>query len=153
MMGALMFASKAALAAIPNVNFNAVLIILAVVYFGWKAMYMIAVYVMLEGLIFGISVWWFSYLYAWPAVTAFLCLFRKNRSPLIWATLAGLYGLLFGPLMYIGYFTINGWHMVFAMWVAGIPYDLTHCVSNFILTLVLYRPLYRVMEWFVPVQH
>ena len=148
-MGALIFATKAALASIPNVNLNAVLIILTVVFFGWKAMYTVGVYVMLEGLVFGISVWWFSYLYAWPTVTAFLILFRKNRSPLIWATLAGLYGLLFGPLMYILYFMVNGWHLVFSMWVAGIPYDLVHCVSNFVLTLVLYRPLYRVMEHFL----
>ena len=149
LMGALIFATKAALASIPNVNLNAVLIILTVVFFGWKAMYTVGVYVMLEGLVFGISVWWFSYLYAWPTVTAFLILFRKNRSPLIWATLAGLYGLLFGPLMYILYFMVNGWHLVFSMWVAGIPYDLVHCVSNFVLTLVLYRPLYRVMEHFL----
>ena len=32
------------------------------------------------------------------------------------------------------------------MWVAGIPYDLTHCVGNFVFTLTLYRPLHRVME-------
>lgn len=153
LMGALMFASKFALASLPNVNLNTLLIILAAVFFGWKAMYAVGVYVMLEGLVFGFSLWWFSYLYAWPAVAAVMVMFRKNRSPLLWAVLAGICGLCFGPLMYLLYFAVNGWHMVFAMWAAGIPYDLIHCGSNFILTLILYRPLYQVMARFVSADH
>ena len=48
---------------------------------------------------------------------------------------------------YLEYFAINGgWEMFFAMWTAGIPYDLTHCAGNFVFTLALYKPLYRVME-------
>ena len=38
-MGALLFATKAALASIPNINLNAVIIILTTVFFGWRAMY------------------------------------------------------------------------------------------------------------------
>jgi energy-coupling factor transport system substrate-specific component len=52
--------------------------------------------------------------------------------------------------MYLEWFAINGgWEGFFAMWVAGIPYDLTHCGGNFVFTLALYRPLYRVMEKFL----
>ena len=129
LMGALIFASK---------------------FFGWKTLYAVGVYVMLEGMIFGFTLWWFSYLYTWPAVTAFVMLFRKNDSPLVWAVVAGLCGLCFGPLMYILYLTVTGWETAVALWVAGIPYDLVHCVSNFILTLLLYRPLYRVFSHFLP---
>lgn len=145
-MGALIFAAKLALASLPNVNLNSVLIILTVVFFGWKALYAVGIYVMLEGLVFGFTLWWFSYLYAWPLLVVAAMLFRKNESPLIWAVIAAVYGLLFGPLMYILYFMVNGWHMVIAMWVAGIPYDLVHCVSNFILTLALYPPLHKLLE-------
>ena len=68
-------------------------------------------------------------------------------TPVIWAVVAGIFGLVFGPLMYLEYFAINGgWEMFFAMWTAGIPYDLTHCAGNFVFTLALYKPLYRVME-------
>ena len=149
LIGALIFATKAALAAIPNVNLNTTIIILTVVFFGWKALYAVGVYIMLEGLVFGFGIWWFSYLYVWPVIVAVAMIFRSNDSAVVWAVLAGVYGLMFGPLMYILYFIINGWHMVFAMWVSGIPYDITLCISNFILTLVLYRPLYRVMERYV----
>ncbi len=150
LMGALLFATKAALASIPNINLNAVIIILTTVFFGWRAMYSVAVYVMLEGLIFGGGVWWFGYLYTWPLLVAIAMAFRKNDSALLWAVIAAVFGLVFGPLMYLEWFAINGgWEGFFAMWVAGIPYDLTHCGGNFVFTLALYRPLYRVMEKFL----
>lgn len=147
LMAALIFGTKVALAGLPNVNLNTVLIILTVVFFGWKALYTVYLYVLLEGLIFGFSVWWVGYLYVWAILVVVAMLLRKNDSSLLWAVVAGIYGLVFGLLMYLEWFAINGgWEGYFAMWVAGIPYDLTHCVSNFVLTLVLYRPLYRVMD-------
>ena len=152
-MGALIFAEKAAFSAIPNVNLNVVLIILTTVFFGWRALCSVLIYIMLEGLVYGgnsIFLWWFSYLYIWPLLVAVCMLFRKNDSAVIWAVIAAVYGLAFGPLMYLTYFAVNGaWKGFFAMWVAGIPFDLAHCASNFVFTLVLYRPLYRVMERFL----
>ena len=149
-MGALIFAAKEALYALPNVNLNAVLIILTTVFFGWKALYSVAVYILLEGLINnanGFMLWWFSYLYVWPLLVGVAMLFRKNDSALIWAVIAAVYGLVFGPLMYLLYFAVNkGWEMFFAMWVSGIPFDLIHCGSSFVTTLVLYRPLHKVMD-------
>ena len=151
LMGALIFAAKAALAGIPNININAVLIILTTVFFGWRALYAVGIYVMLEGLIFGFQIWWVSYVFIWPLLVVAAMAFRKNRSALIWAVIAAFWGLLFGPLMYIPYFCIlGGWKGYFAMWVAGIPYDLAHAAGNFVFTLVLYVPLYKVMAHFLP---
>ena len=148
-MGALIYACKEALYALPNINVNAVLIILCAIFFGWKAMFSVAVYVMLEGLINGFSIWWFGYLYTWPLLAAVAMAMRSCRSALIWAVVAAVFGLVFGPLMYLEYFAINGgWEMFLSMWVNGIPFDLLHCGGNFILTLVLFKPLYRVMERF-----
>ncbi len=147
MMGALIFACKEAMYALPNINVNAVLIILCAIFFGWKGLVSVGIYVMLEGLINGFSIWWIGYLYAWPLVFAAAMPLRRCRSALIWAVYAGVYGLLFGPVMYLEYFAINGgWEMYLSMWVSGIPYDLLHCAGNFVLTLVLFRPLYKVME-------
>ena len=150
LMAALIFASKVALASLPNINLNSVLIILTVVFFGWRSLLAVYVYVLLEGLVFGFSVWWFGYLYVWDVLVVAAMLLRRNESALVWAVVAGVFGLCFGPLMYLEYFAINGgWEMFFTMWVSGIPYDLAHCGGNFILTLALYRPLYRVMERFL----
>lgn len=149
LVGALIFATKFALSGIPNVNLNTLLIILCVVFFGWKTLYAVFVYVLLEGLVFGFSLWWFSYIYAWPVVSAVVMIFRKNESVLLWAVIGALCGLCFGPLMYILYLTVTGWQTAVAMWIAGIPYDLIHCVSNFVLILLLYKPLYTVFQRFL----
>lgn len=144
-MGALMEGAKVALAAVPNVHLNAVFIILAAVFFGWKAMYAVSVYIILEGLLFGFGLWWVSYLYAWPLLCAVCVLLRRNDSPLIWAVTAAVHGLLFGALCALPYAFIGGWSMAFSYWAAGLGFDLAHCAGNFVLTLVLYRPLKAAM--------
>ena len=147
LMAALIFGTKVALASLPNINLNSVLIILTVVFFGWKALYTVYVYVLLEGLVFGFSVWWVGYLYIWAILVVAAMALRRNDSALLWAVVAGAFGLVFGPLMYLEWFAINGsWQGYFAMWVAGIPYDVTHCVGNFTAMLILFRPLHTVLK-------
>ena len=122
-MAALIFASKVALSSLPNINLNALLIILAT--------------------------GWISYLLIWPVLVIAVMALRKNHHTVIWAVLAGVYGLLFGPLMYIVYFTVTGgWEGFLPMWIAGIPYDLLHAVSNFFTVLFLFAPLSKVMGRF-----
>ena len=145
LIGALMFAIKAALAALPNIHLNAVLIILAVVFFGAKAIYSVLIYIMLEGMIFGFGLWWLSYLYIWPTFSFVALIFRKNDSAMIWAVIAAVFGLSFGALCAIPYLFIGGVEMAFSYWISGIPFDLSHCAGNFIITLLLYKPLYRIM--------
>ena len=152
MMGALIFAVKLALSGIPNIQLNAPLIILTTVFFGWKALCSVAIYVLLEGLFFGFHVYWVSYVFIWPLLVVLamflrrLDLFQGEKAALPWAVAAAFWGLLFGPLMYIPWFCImGGWEGYFAMWIAGIPFDLTHMAGNFVFTLVLYWPLYKVL--------
>ena len=146
LMGALIFGAKLALASVPNVSLNALLIIITAVFFGWRAMYSVGVYIMLEGLVFGFGIWWWCYWYLWPALTAAAVLMRSCRSPLIWAVTAGVFGLCFGALCAIPYIFIGGWEMAFSYWISGIPFDLIHCAGNFVSTLVLFRPLCSLME-------
>ena len=146
LLGALMFATKAVMATLPNIHLNAVIIILGAVFFGWKVMYSIAVYIMLEGLIFGFSLWWGCYWYLWPMLGAVAVAMRRSRSPLVWAVVAAIHGLTFGALCSVPYLFIGGWKMAFSSWISGIPFDLAHCAGNFVLTLVLFKPLYAAME-------
>jgi len=144
LMGALMVGTQVAMAALPNINLVSVLIILTVIVYGIKAFYPVAVFVLLEGLIYGFGLWFFNYLYVWAILTVIALLFRKNESRLIWAVIAGLFGLSFGALCSIPYFFIGGPAMAFSYWVSGIPFDITHCISNFILTLLLLAPLRKL---------
>lgn len=146
---ALMFAIKLALSSLPNINLNALIMMLITVFFGWKAMYTVCVYVMLEGLLFGFGIWWVSYLIVWPLLVILTMFFRKRSSSVFMAVLAGIFGLAFGPLMYIVFFTImGGWKGFLPMWIAGIPYDLIHAASNFLSVITLFRPLSRIFTSF-----
>ena len=145
-MGALMFVLQVAMASIPNVHLTAVLIILTAVFFGWKCLYSVAVFVMLEGLVWGFGLWWFCYWYLWPLLAVPAVLLRANRSPFIWAAVAGLHGLLFGALCSVPFVFIGGIEMAVSYWVSGISFDLIHCAGNFTLTLILFKPLYTAME-------
>ena len=145
-----MFAVKMVLSSLPNINLNALILILVTVFFGWKALYTVCVYVLLEGLMFGFGVWWVSYLIVWPLLVVLAMAVRKTASPLLWAVFAGLFGLAFGPMMYVIFFTVTGgWEGFLPMWIAGIPYDLVHAVSNFLTVLILFRPLEKVFSRFV----
>jgi len=142
LLGAMMMATQVALAALPNIHLVGVFVILASLLFGWKALLSVYIFVLLEGLIYGFSMWFVNYLYVWTVLTCIAVLFRKNRSRIFWAAVAGIFGLLFGALCSIPYFFVGGWAAAFSYWVAGIPFDLLHCVSNAVLTFALLLPLY-----------
>ncbi len=137
LLAAMMIGTKVAMAALPNIHLGAVFLAFAVMLFGWKALYTAAVYVVLEGMVYGFGLWWGSYVYCWPILVALLMTVRKQDSPLLYAVVAGLFGLCFGALCEIPYLFIIGWKSSVAMWMAGIPYDLLHAAGNFVLSLLL----------------
>lgn len=144
LMGALMLASQVAMAALPNIHIVALLIIITALCFSWRALFSVAVFVLLEGLIYGFGIWWISYLYAWPLLVPIVILLRKNTSALFWAVIAGAHGLLFGAMTAIPYLFIGGWQAAVSYWISGIPFDLLHCAGNFVVTLVLLNPLLKL---------
>lgn len=139
-------AVKQALVVIPNVELVTLLIVLYALVFGKRIYYAIPAFVLIEGCLHGFGIWWIMYLYIWPLLAFLTRLFRKQSSPLFWAIFTGAFGLLFGALCAIPYFFIDGWHGAFVWWVAGIPYDILHAVSNAVLCLVLFQPLYQVLK-------
>lgn len=139
-------AVKQALVVIPNVELVTLLIVLYALIFGKRIYYAIPAFVLIEGCLHGFGIWWIMYLYIWPLLAFLTRLFRKQSSPLFWAIFTGAFGLLFGALCAIPYFFIDGWHGAFVWWVAGIPYDILHAVSNAVLCLVLFQPLYQVLK-------
>ncbi|MDD3368484.1 MAG: hypothetical protein PHP50_06270 [Lachnospiraceae bacterium] len=142
---AVLEASKMALAFLPNVELVSFFIILYTVIFGNWIWPILVVFLALEGLLNGFGLWWIMYAYVWPllALAAFLC--RKQKSTWFYSVLSGFFGLFFGGLCSFTYLFFGGVRTAFAWWIAGISYDLIHCVSNFILCLLLFRPLQRAL--------
>lgn len=133
--------AKSVMAVLPNIELTTFLVILYTLYFGKRIVFVIPAFTLLEGTMYGFGLWWVMYLYAWPLLALVVYLFRKQESVWFWSILSAVFGLSFGALCAIPYIFISGPKGAFAWWVAGIPFDVIHCVSNFILCLVLFVPM------------
>ncbi len=137
---------KVAMTALPNIELTSFLLIIFSLYFGKKIYFAIPVFILIEGAIYGFGIWWIMYLYAWPILVLITRLFKANRSPLFWAFVSGIFGLLFGLMCSIPYLFMGGISTAFSWWIAGIPWDLVHGVSNFLIMLILFKPVTKVIE-------
>ncbi len=146
MMSAIMVATQFCLSFVPNIELVSLLIILYTLTFGWRSIYIIYVFVAVEGLIYGFGLWWFSYLYIWLILYLITKLFHRVQSPLYWAIISGAYGLSFGALYSITVMITSGIQGGLASWVQGIPFDIAHCAGNFVVTLILFKPLYFILN-------
>ena len=146
MMSAIMITAQVALSFLPNLELVSLLIILYTLIFGWKALYIIYVFVTVEGLIYGFGLWFINYLYVWTVLFIIVMLLRKLHSGFLWAVISGLFGLSFGALCSIPYFITGGIASGFAYWAQGIPFDLLHGGGNLVAALVLYQPLYYILS-------
>lgn len=145
-LGALTFALKLAMAALPNIEPVSLMIILMAVTFGWKALFPTYLYVMMEILVYGLGTWSICYLYVWPILAVLAICFRKMENPVGWAILSGTFGLMFGALCGMVDVFIGGVGYAFAKWISGIPFDLMHCGGNFVIALLLFLPLHTLLR-------
>ena len=145
LMVAIIEVSKVALAQVPNVELTSFWIIMFTLYFGPRIFYVVPVFILIEGLMYGFGLWWIMYLYAWPLLAVAVLLLRKMNTAWDWSFVSGLFGLLFGFLCAIPYIFTSGFAGAVAWWIAGIPWDLVHGIANFIIMLVLYKPMKLVM--------
>lgn len=146
LLGALLILVQVSIAALPNIELVTLFVVLYTLVFGRLAFIPVAVFILVEGLIYGFGMWWFNYLYVWPLLVAVALLFQKQRSRFFWTILIAAFGLLFGALCALPYFFIGGPASAFAYWVQGIPFDLMHCAGNAITALLLFQPLLGLIE-------
>lgn len=146
MMGTVMVVSKEALAFLPNVELVSLLTILFTLVFRRKAIGGLAVFLLLEGVLYGFGLWWLMYLYMWPILAGLTWLFRWMKHAWQWAILSGLYGLAFGTLCSLVYLPMGGVSMVIAWIISGFTFDLIHAGGNFLLALLLYIPLRKALD-------
>ena len=145
-LGGLTFAAKVAMMALPNIEPTSLMVMLFAVTFGRKALYPIYVYVLLEFILHGLHLWSINYLYVWLVLAVGAWLLRRMTHPLGWALLSGVFGLLFGALCAPVYLFVGGPAYALSWWISGIPFDLLHCGGNFVIALVLFVPMRRLME-------
>lgn len=146
-LGALTFGAKVAMSGLPNIEPVSLMVMLFAVCFGWKALYPIYLYVLMEVLLYGINFWNINYLYVWTVLAVATLAIRRLKNPLWFAGLSGLFGLLFGLLCSPVYMAVGG-SVSYGIrwWISGLPFDITHCIGNFAIALLLFVPLRRVLE-------
>ncbi len=153
MLGAILYASKVIMEAIPNTHLIGVFIIAMTVVYRKKALYPIYIFVFLTGLLNGFGIWWVPYLYIWTLLWGVAMLLPKNLSAkkaavvymLVCSAHGFLYGTLYAPFQAVAFgLDFNG---MLAWIAAGIPFDVMHGISNFfcgILIVPLIQLLTRV---------
>lgn len=146
LLGTLMYVTQVVMAALPNIELVSLLIILITRKFGAKAFISIYIFVACEILTYGLSIWVINYLYVWAVLCFVILIVKGVNNSLIYALISAIFGLLFGTLCSIPYFIIGGIEMGIANIISGIGFDIAHCVGNFVLTILLYKPLTNVFE-------
>ena len=95
---------------------------------------------------FGINTWNIPYLYIWLILFIAARLMKNTTHPVSWALLSGVFGLLFGLLSLPSYWAMSGFSGGLAWVISGIPYDIAHCIGNFVIALILFNPLRKLLD-------
>lgn len=144
---AILFIVQVVFAFLPNIELVSLFIIIFTIHLRWKTLYSIYIFAIVEGVLYGFSIWFISYLYVWTILFFIVLLLSKKTDNLfIFSIISSIFGLAFGTLTSIPYFFIGGLSAVIAYIVSGIPFDLIHCVSNFLIGIMLFKPLNLCFE-------
>ena len=147
LLSAILYVSKVALEFLPNVELVSLLTVLYTLVFGKEAFLIVTVFNLFELIQWGFGTWWVSYLYVWPLLVLITLLLKKiiKEEFLIWSVVSGLFGLIFGSLFAIVYLPVDPAYAL-AYWISGLPWDVWHGVCNFVLMLVIGKPLYLLLK-------
>ena len=143
MLATVMFCSKLIMEFLPNIHLLGMLTMTYTVVFRKKALIPIYLYVMLNGLYAGFSLWWVPYLYIWTILWAITMLLPQNMPKkikcIVYPILCGIHGFAFGILYSPAHALMFGFTFpqLLAWILAGLPWDLIHGIGNLIVGLLI----------------
>ena len=144
MMATLMFCSKLLMEALPNIHLLGMFTMTYTVVLRKKALVPVYVYVLLNGLYGGFSMWWVPYLYIWTILWAVTMILPQNMPKkiacIVYPAVCGLHGFLFGILYSPAQAIMFGldFEQTIAWIAAGLPFDLLHGVGNSVAGLLIF---------------
>lgn len=150
-LGTIMFLSKILMEWAPNIHLLGMLTVTYTVVYRTKALIPIYVYVFLNGLYGGFSMWWIPYLYIWTVLWGITMLLPKNMTAktasVIYPVVCGLHGLAYGTLYAPAQALMFGlsFKATIAWIAAGFPWDILHCVGNIVAGLLIF-PMTKVLK-------
>ena len=153
-----MFCSKILMEALPNIHLLGMLTMVYTVVFRKKALIPIYVYVMLNGLYGGFSMWWIPYLYIWTILWAVTMLLPQNMNKktacFVYPTVCCLHGLAFGTLYSPAQALMFGFDFKQTVaWIAaGLPWDAVHAAGNLAAGMLIV-PLSELLKKILKMRH
>ena len=129
--------------ALPNIHLLGMLTMTYTLVFRANALKPIYVYVFLNGLFSGFSLWWMPYLYIWTILWGVTMLLPKQMPKklgyVIYPLVCGLHGFAFGALYAPAQALMFGLDFQqMLLWVAaGLPFDLLHGFGNLAAGLLI----------------
>ena len=147
LLSASLTAGKMVMSFVPNIEIVTFLFIIYTMLFGFKRTLATSfIFSTTEILIYGFGTWLLGYYIIWPMLILLTAVKRKKvKSEYGFALLAGFFGLTFGMFFAIFESVFYGIGYAIPYWIRGIPFDIVHGVSNFILMLVLFKPMMRAV--------
>ncbi len=154
MLGAIMFCSKIIMEILPNIHLLGMLTMVYTIVFRTKALIPIYVYVILNGLYAGFSMWWMPYLYIWTILWGITMLLPKKMPVkvkfVVYPVICALHGFAFGFLYSPAHALMMGLNLEQTLtWVlSGIYFDAIHGIGNFAIGFLV-LPLATFLGKFV----
>ena len=151
LLSALLVIGKIVFEPIPNVHPLAALVVIYTIVYRKKALIPIYVYVLIQGLLLGFSMWWVPYLYVWTVLWGITMLLPKNLpvpvAAIAYPIVTALHGLLFGTLYAPVYSLLFGldFNGMIKWIIAGLPFDAMHALGNFAAGFLI-LPISKVLR-------
>ncbi len=146
-----MFVSKILMEFLPNIHLLGMFTMLYTIVYRKKALIPIYIYVLINGVYAGFSMWWLPYLYIWTILWGVTMLLPRKMSDkkaaIIYPIVCCLHGLLFGTLYAPAQALMFGLNFkaMLAWIVAGLPFDAIHGFGNLLAGLLI-LPLSRLLK-------
>lgn len=148
LLSATLTAGKMALVFVPNVEIVTLLFMVYASVFGFRKTFIVAlIFSTTEIFFYGVQTWLLVYYFIWPLLIGIATLLhRGTNSEWPFAIAALIFGLSFGFVFAIFESFFYGISYGIVYWTRGIPFDLIHGGSNFVVVLFLYKPLYNLLS-------
>lgn len=143
MLGTLMLLGDVLMEWAPNIHFVGALTVIYTLVYRKKALIPLYIYVFLNGLYAGFSLWWIPYLYIWTVLWGIVMLIPRNLhfavAAVLYSAACALHGFAFGTLYAPAQAIMFGLDMkgMLAWIVAGLPFDIIHGLGDLAVSVII----------------
>lgn len=144
----ILYLSQVALSPLPNIEIVSLLIVIFALKYKHEATFATLIYTSITVLQWGFGIWSIGYYIAWPMLSLIAIVFKNKIGDnwIVWSTLLGLYGLLFGTITALPMLPVLGFKPTLAYILAGLSFDILHCLGNFFISIVLGKTIYNRLK-------